>query len=61
MDRDLARVDARLDRFERELERRFDKVDARLTRLEEQRFDSMQRLLLAAYVTVVVGLVATQL
>lgn len=61
MDRDFAPVDSRLDRFEREIERRIDRLDARLMRLEERRFDSLQRLLLAAYVTAFVSFIATQI
>lgn len=71
MDRDFARVDARFDRFESEVERRFDKVDSRFEKLEDKidsrfsrlegRFDSLQRMTLAGNVTLIAGLLATQL
>jgi hypothetical protein len=58
------RVDARFDRVERDVrEFRHElkaEMDLRFGRLEA-RFDSMQRMTLGAYVTAVLGLIATQL
>jgi len=64
-------TDERLDDLAQRMDRGFDRVDrdirdlkagtdARFDRLEV-RFDSMQRLLLAAYVSAVLGFVFTQL
>jgi hypothetical protein len=68
-------TDERLDDLTRRMDRGFDRVDrdirdlctelktemdTRFGRLET-RFDSMQRMTLAAYVTAVLGLIATQL
>jgi hypothetical protein len=64
-------TDERLDDLSHRVDRGFDRVDLdirdlraemdkRFTRLEAK-FDSMQRLTLAAYLTVIAGLIATQL
>lgn len=64
-------TDERLDDLANRMDRGFDRVDrdirdlraetnARFDRLES-RFDSMQRMTLAAYLTAIVGLIATQL
>jgi hypothetical protein len=64
MDQNFDRVDARFDRVGRDIrELRVDlktEMDTRFGRLEA-RFDSMQRMTLGAYVTAVLGLIATQL
>lgn len=68
-------TDERLDDLTRRMDRGFDRVDRDLRDLRtelktemdtrfgrlEARFDSMQRMTLAAYVTAVLGLIATQL
>lgn len=54
------RVDRGFDRVDRDIRDLRDEMDKRFTRLEAK-FDSMQRLTLAAYLTAIVGLVATQL
>lgn len=64
-------TDERLDDLNRRMDRGFDRVDrdirdlrvemdSRFNRLED-RFDSMQRMTIVAYLTAIVGLVATQL
>jgi hypothetical protein len=64
MDQNFDRVDARFDRVDRDIrELRVElktEMDTRFGRLEA-RFDSMQRMTLGAYVTAVLGLIATQL
>jgi hypothetical protein len=54
------RLDARFDRMEDRFDKLEAKLDFRFARIEA-RFDSLQRLLLAGYVTFVAGLIATQL
>ncbi|HEX4669402.1 MAG TPA: hypothetical protein VH275_05460 [Solirubrobacterales bacterium] len=68
-------TDERLDDLTRRMDRGFDRVDRDIRDLRtelktemdtrfgrlEVRFDSMQRMMLAAYVTAVLGLIATQL
>jgi hypothetical protein len=68
-------TDERLDDLTRRMDRGFDRVDRDIRELRtelktemdtrfgrvEARFDSMQRMTLAAYVTAVLGLIATQL
>ena len=64
-------TDERLDDLNQRMDRGFDRVDrdirdlraemdSRFNRLEAK-FDSMQRMTLAAYLTAIVGLIATQL
>jgi hypothetical protein len=59
-DRGFDRVDLRFDRIERDTRDLRLEMDSRFNRLEA-RFDSMQRMTIAAYLTAVVGLIATQL
>lgn len=54
------RVDRGFDRVDRDFRDLKEEMDKRFTRLEAK-FDSMQRLTLAAYLTAIVGLIATQL
>jgi flagellar capping protein FliD len=54
------RVDRGFDRVDRNIRGLRTEMDARFNRLED-RFDSMQRMTLAAYLTAIVGLIATQL
>jgi hypothetical protein len=54
------RVDRGFDRVDRDIRDLRAEMDARFNRLED-RFDSMQRMTLAAYLTAIVGLIATQL
>ncbi len=60
MDRGFDRVDRDLRDLKAASGARFDRVDDRFNRLEA-RFDSLQRLLLAGYITAILGLIATQL
>ncbi len=64
-------TDERLDDLSKRVDQGFDRVDrdirdlraetsSRFDRLET-RFDSMQRMTLAAYITAILGLIATQL
>jgi flagellar capping protein FliD len=53
MDRGFDRVDSDLRDMKAETSARFDRLDAR--------FDSMQRMMLGAYVTAVLGFIFTQL
>ena len=58
---DLSRgMDKGFDRVDRDLRDLRTEMDTRFARLET-RFDSMQRMTLAAYVTAILGLIATQL
>jgi hypothetical protein len=68
-------TDERLDDLTRRMDRGFDRVDRDIRDLRtelrtemdtrfgrlEARFDSMQRMILAAYITAVLGLIVTQL
>lgn len=60
MDRGFDRVDRDIRDLRGDMRGLRDEMDKRFTRLEAK-FDSMQRLTLAAYLTAIVGLVATQL
>jgi hypothetical protein len=60
MDRGFDRVDLDIRDLRGEMRGLRDEMDKRFTRLEAK-FDSMQRLTLAAYLTAIVGLIATQL
>jgi hypothetical protein len=57
---DLAkRMDQGFDRVDRDIRDLRSETNSRFDRLES-RFDSMQRMTLAAYVTAILGLIATQ-
>jgi flagellar capping protein FliD len=60
VDAQFDRVHAQFDRVDRDIRDLRSEMDLRFNRLET-RFDSMQRMTLAAYVTAVLGLIATQL
>jgi hypothetical protein len=60
VDARFEQVDARFERADRDIRDLRSEMDLRFNRLES-RFDSMQRMTLAAYVTAVLGLIATQL
>ncbi len=60
VDRGFDRVDLDIRDLRSDMRGLRDEMDKRFTRLEAK-FDSMQRLTLAAYLTAIVGLVATQL
>ncbi len=60
MDRGFDRVDLDIRDTRAEIRGLRDEMEKRFSRLEAK-FDSMQRLTLAAYLTAIVGLIATQL